>query len=242
MQTPFEDKATLRAVEQYMRDHRWDGLINLGDFLDFRELSSFDRDNARLSKVGAIQNTYDAGNAILDRHVKLIREGNARGRIVLIEGNHEFRVQRHLDEHPEAEGMVEVPVGLKLKERRIEWVPFWSKGELFKLGNAYFGHGTHTGVHHAKKHADVMGTNFFYGHTHDIQSHSRENRGNDKTLEAASLGCLCRYDQSYMRGRPSRWQQGFGVMHMLPDGYFNLYTVRIFKNRFVSPEGKLYCG
>ena len=242
MQVPFEDKRTLRAVEAYMDDHRWDGYINLGDFLDFRELSRFEEGNLRDNKISAIRRSYAAGNAILDRHVDIIRRRNRAARMVLIEGNHEYRIEAYLDKHPEAAGLVEVPVGLRLKERAIDWIPFWSLGKLFRLGNAYFGHGRFTGKYHAAKHADHYGVCFYYGHVHDIMTFPRVQHGNDKTIEAASLGCLCRYDQTYIAGAPTNWQQGFAVFHVLPDGYYQRFIVRIFRHRFVSPEGKVYAG
>jgi hypothetical protein len=37
--------------------------------------------------------------------------------------------------------MIEVPTVLNLAQRRIDWVPSWSKGELFSLGNCSFHHG-----------------------------------------------------------------------------------------------------
>ena len=40
-----------------------------------------------------------------------------------------------------------------------------------------------------------------------------------------------------MRGRPSKWQQGFGVFHFQPNGFFNFFQVRIFKHSFIAPEG-----
>lgn len=242
MQVPFHDRRTLAAVEAYMDDHRWDGYINLGDFLDFRELSSFERENKRENKIAAIRRSYAAGNMVLDRHVDIVRRKNKSAKMVLIEGNHEFRIESYLDRHPEAEGLVEVPVGLKLKERNIEWVPYWSQGRTYRIGNAYFGHGRYTNDHHAAKHARHYGVCFYYGHLHDIQVYTLVQHGPDKTIEAASLGCLCRYDQKYIQGSPTRWQQAFAVFYFFPDGYYQRFIVRIFKHRFISPEGRVYAG
>ena len=242
MQVPFEDKLTMKAVEAYMADHRWDGYINLGDFLDFRELSSFEKENLREDKVGAVARTYRAGNAILDRHVKLVRNKNKNAVMVLIEGNHEYRVERYLDEHPEAQGLIEVEVGLRLKERNIQWIRQWSKGRLFKKGKAYFSHGKYTNKYHAAKMGEVYGVCIYYGHTHDVMEFPRVQMGKDLTLVGKSLGCLCRYDQKYIKGSPTNWQQAIAVFTFFPDGFYTEHTTRIFRHRFVSPEGKTYDG
>lgn len=236
---PYEDRATLRALESYMADHKWDGWIHLGDLIDFNELSRFEAGNNRLDKVGAIQRSYAATAAFLDRHRKLV---GPSARMVYIEGNHEDRITQYLEKNPEGVGMLEVPRALRLKERRIEWVPFWSTGQLFRLGNAYFCHGRATGKNHTGKMLDRYGVCLYMGHLHDIQVTSKARWGDHKTLEAATLGCLCRYDQTYLKGNPTNWMQAFGVFHVFPDGYYQHYTVRIFKSRFVSPEGKVYGG
>lgn len=236
---PYEDKATVRALEAYMSDHQWAGWIQLGDLIDFNEISHFEAGNNRLDKVGAIKKSYSVTADFLDRHRKLI---GPKAKMVYIEGNHEDRITRYLDKNPEGVGSLEVPSSLRLKERGIQWVPFWSKGEVYRKGNAYFAHGRPTGGNHAKKMLELYGVPIYYGHLHDMQVYSKATWGNNKTLEAASLGCLCRYDQTYLQGGPTNWMQGFGVFHFWPDGFYQHFTVRIFKSRFISPEGKEYRG
>lgn len=236
---PYEDKATYRAVESYAKDHKWDGWIQLGDLIDFNELSRFEAGNNRLDKVGAIQKSYKVAGEFLDRWRTIV---GPKARMVYIEGNHEDRITQYLEKNPEGVGMLEAPNALRLSQRKIEWIPFWSQGQLFKLGNAYFCHGRATGLNHTRKMLDKYGVCLYYGHLHDIQLTSKERWGDDKTIEAGSLGCLSRYDQTYLKGNPTNWQQGFGVFHIFPDGFYSHYTVRIFKHRFVSPEGKEYAA
>lgn len=240
MQVPFHDQETMKAVEKFMAAHRWDVYLNLGDFMDFDMISKFNKEALRLLEGRRIQEDYEHGNQILDRHQRIVRENNPNAEFVLLEGNHEERIERLLNRMPQFEGILEVEHGLRLEERGFKWVRCWSKGEVYKLGKAYFSHGQYTNKYHANKMVDQFGVNIFYGHTHDIQSMPKVLRGKDRTIEGSSLGCLCRYDQQYMKGRPSNWQQGFAVMHILPNGFFNLYVVRIFNHRFVGPDGVLY--
>lgn len=239
-QIPFHDERTLAAVERYMADHTWDEYINLGDFMDFNVISHFNKGASRKVENQRILDDYNHANEILDRHQKIIKAKNKKARFTLLEGNHDFRMERYLDENPAAQGMLEVSVGLRLKERGFKYIRCYKEGAVYNIGNAYFHHGLYTNEHHAKKHVDRYGVNLFYGHTHDVQSHSKVILGKDKTLVGQSLGCLCRYDQSYIKGNPTNWQQAFGVFYFLPDGYFDYYVVRIFRHRFVSPEGKTY--
>lgn len=227
------------AVEKYMADHKWDGLLYLGDLMDFDIISSHNKNNLRAVEGRRMSDEYEYGRRFLDRHRKIVGKNT---KMVLLEGNHDYRAEAYVDANPVVEGMFEVENGLGLKERGVEWIRTWSEGKTYNIGNAKFHHGLYTSQYHARKMADVFGTNIFYGHTHDVQAFSREFEGDDKTIVGQSMGCLCEIKQKYMRGKPSKWQQAFGVFHFFPDGFFTYFVVRVFKNRFVSPEGQVYDG
>jgi len=220
-----------------MAAHKWDGYLNLGDFLDFNELSSYVE-----GKPGAVAedvaSTFEAGRTILKRHRKLL----GKSRMVLLQGNHDYRAVSYAEKRPALKQHLDVPINLWLKDMGIEWVESWAKGKLFKLGNAYFTHGRFINKHHACKMVDYYGVNIYFGHTHDVMFFSKVNHGNDKTLEGGSLGCLCRYDLKYMRGAPNNWQQAVTTMFIQPNGNYNLYCSRIFNHKFIAPDGVEYAG
>lgn len=220
-----------------MRDHPWDTIIQVGDFLDFDCISSHNDRNLRAIARKTVQSDYNYGRRILDRWQRLA----PKAKLVIIEGNHEDRVNRYIDANPQMEGMMEVPIGLELQQRGVQWVPYWSQGESYRVGNAFFIHGRYTNEHHAKKHVMRYGVNVFYGHLHDVQCFPLVLQGEDKTIVGQSLGCLCRYDQSYLKGAPTNWQQAFGAFHFYDDGFFTYNVPRIFKHRFYF-EGDVYKG
>lgn len=229
-----EDKRSIAAVEKYIKDAKPDEIICIGDFMDFDCISTHNDRKPRLVEGETIAADYEAGNKVLDRWQKLAP------RIVLLEGNHDYRVERFIDEYPRMAGSLEVEKALKLKERGIKWVRSWSEGELYKIGNASFIHGIYVNDHHAKKHVEAFGTSIFYGHTHDIQLYSKVTAGDNKTIVGQSLGCLCDYNQQYMNGKPNRWQQAFAEFWVRPDGYFNYTVTMIFNHKFIALSGKEY--
>jgi predicted phosphodiesterase len=231
------DLDTWHVVLKYIRDHKWDECVIIGDFLDFNCISSHNDDKLRLVEGQRIKKDYWAGNFILDQLQDAL---GRKTQITLIEGNHEYRMERMIDKLPVLEGWVEVETGLRLDERGIKYIKGWAKGQVYRIGKAGFIHGLYTNDHHAKKTAARYGIPIFYGHTHDVQEYSAELKGDDKTIVGASLGCLCKYNLPYMRGRPSKWQQAIAVFYFRTDGYFNHYICRIFKHSFTSPEGKRY--
>src|SRR5579885_506194 len=228
-----EDIETLSSVQRYVARYKWDEVVQIGDLIDFDCISSHNAHKLRVIEGRRIQKEYDYGNRWLDSWQKAT--GGAEWTI--LEGNHCERVERYIDANPALEGSLEFDKQLQLKQRGIRWVRFWTKGEIYSIGNAHFIHGQHTNKYHAEKTAAEYGVCVFYGHTHDVMCVPKSLRGADKSILGQSLGCLCRYDQPYMRGRPSKWQQAFGVFHFQPDGFFNHYVVNIFDHKFISPEG-----
>ncbi len=241
MQVPYEDKESVAAVEKYMADVRYDEVIILGDFLDLDCISSHNAKNLRAIEGKSIQADYDYANALLDRWQRIVRKRNPDARWVLLEGNHEYRAERYLDEHPQLRGLLEVERGLRLKERGFKWVRCYAKGEVYKLGKAHFHHGLYCGSNHARKMVENFGVNIFYGHTHDVIEWPKTTYGEDSTIIGKSLGCLCG-PQPYMNGRPDNWQQAVTDFFFTDDGFFNHFVSRIFQHRLIAPNGKVYDG
>lgn len=229
------DRLTWNAVRNYIKEHKWDEVVILGDLLDFGFIGSFAKDQLRQISKDSWKKQYDLGNSFLDELQDLVK-----CKVVYISGNHEYRVERVIDKEPMWEGLIEVDKQLHLKERGIPWIDFWKLGKTYSIGKATFGHGLYTSTHHAKKHADAYGSNFFYGHTHDVSLFSKTTRGDNKTFVAQSLGCLCVYNLPYMRGKPSNWQQCITTMFFQDNGFFNCYPSMIFNHKFVSPDGQFY--
>ncbi len=243
MHVPFHDRKTTAAVLEYAADEWWDECVLIGDFLDLNCISTHNTGKPRLVEGQSLGDDYAQGGAVLDAIVKAVRRKNVGCDITYLEGNHEQRVERLLDCNPVLAEVVEVPRGLELKRRGIKWVRSWSRGDVHRIGNAHFHHGLYTNLHHAKKTVEAFGVPIYYGHTHDIQGYSKVLRGRDHTIEGASLGCLCNYEQSYKRGGPDRWQQSISVFQVFPDGYFQRCTTAIFKHRIIGPtNGKVYDG
>ena len=243
LQIPYHDVRSLAAAEKYLLAHRWDGWLQLGDLLDFAELSSHVKGKpGAVSITDNVAKTFEAGRDFLKRHAQIIRKNNVNARLVLLQGNHDFRAVSYAEEHPGLKDHLDVPTNLRLSDLDIEWVPSWEKGKLFRLGNAYFTHGLLTGKYAAARMVDYFGTCIYFGHTHSVEFHPKVRHGDDKTLEGGALGCLCNYNQRYLQGAPTNWQQAVTTLFLQTNGNYNLYVSRIFSHRFVGPDGVLYGG
>lgn len=233
------DRKSLKAVEKYMTDIRIDELLYMGDFMDFPQVSRFVADDPE-TQSESLAADYRVGNAILDRHQKIVRKNNPKAKFTFLMGNHDIRPEKFAVKHPQLKGLVEVEHCLKLKERGMKVVRCYPEGEAHKIGKALFIHGLYTSQNHAKKHVERFGCNIFYGHTHDDQSHSLALWGKGQGVIGQSLGCLCEYEQPYIGKSPKNWCQAVTTFHFRKDGNFNHYVSRIFNHKFTAPNGKTY--
>jgi hypothetical protein len=155
--------------------------------------------------------------------------------IIYIEGNHEDWIkQAMVAKMPEFfHGLEELNLLpdlkalLELDDRNIPLIPV---NELLKIGKIYLTHGLFAGGSHAKKHLDTIKGNIYYFHTHDVQTaHAPSIHG---LIEAASLGCLCRLDAPFLKGKPNNWVHAFGVFEFQKSGNYSFYCPKIFNGQF----------
>lgn len=237
---PEHDERSLSAVMDYIKDQKSVfAVVLLGDLLDLNCISAHNKTNLRAVEKERLRSDYAKTHGFLSRLRGILPRA---AHMVWLEGNHEERIERLINSVPSLEGVLEVETQLDLKALRCDWVRFWSRGESLDIGKATFIHGLYINEMHSKKHVLAWQKNVFYGHTHDVQSYPLVSRGDNHTKVGQSLGCLCKYAQSYMKGRPTKWQQAFGVFYFQPSGHFNYYIPQIFNHTFVGPNGRKYAG
>ncbi len=96
----------LKHAAQYIAAKTPDIIVQLGDWFDMKSLSSYDA--GRLSSHGeSYQADIAAGNAAIKLFEETLKRYSPRGykpRKVITLGNHEERILRHIEAHPELKG------------------------------------------------------------------------------------------------------------------------------------------
>ncbi len=225
-----------KAVCNYAAELQPDYWVDMGDLMEYYEISRHVGSAIRTVTGKTLAKSNAAGNKLLDERLEVL----GHGRYIQLEGNHDKRPEDLINDNPVLEGIVEIESALDFAGRGIDYVKYWSNGDLVKIGKSYFGHGRYVNEFHAKKTVDRYGKNLFYGHTHDIQSFSKVWEGDGETRIGQSLGCMCRYDLDYKKGDPDKWQQAVTTFYWLPNGLFSYFISPIFNGRFVAPNGKEY--
>jgi hypothetical protein len=186
-----------------------------------------DREGLRLAS------DFKESNLLLDK----IQDNS--GRLIYLEGNHEFWLRDAINAQPELEGLINLEPNLRFDERKVE---FHEYNKVYRLGKLAFTHGLYTSQNHAKRHVDNFGCSIVYGHMHDVQLHVKVSPIDveDKHL-GLSLGCLANTNPTWLRNRPNNWVHCLGLGTVRASGNFSIDPV-IICNGEATYAGKTFRG
>lgn len=260
---PTHNEAALRTARMICRDVRPQTIVVGGDNLDMAAFSKFDKDSTHFDSATNLQNALDA----LHTQLALIRGENPDARVVLLEGNHDYRMRRDIlktnskiagvrpANMKESWPVLSLPSLLHLDDLEIEWVGGYPAGEFVYSDTLIFIHGKEarsggsTAELYSKRHPL---TNIVFHHIHRQELHTATDRnGNYRT--ACTFGCLCSTEgavSSYGNGVDDRgnvvkhqenWQNGVGIIDDYGNGNYQ-FTPILIKDGRAHHNGKVYDG
>lgn len=165
--------------------------------------------------------------------------------ITLHEGNHERRFRDAIMVHlPAAYGLravdeMDMPPALSpqrllgLHKLGIEWVEHYPSDEHWLNDNLKIVHGDVARKGPGKTAGAVAkdsDTSVVFGHSHrlELASWTRHLRGERRTVQACSIGCLCRTDGVVPGAKANyQWQNGCALVDYDEDGGFSICPVRM---------------
>jgi len=239
---PFHDAKAVSILQQYQKAYKPDVFVINGDLCDMYSASKFSKSPERKLNLSS---ELMACNQVLDDLIKYV----PKAKKVLIEGNHEYRLQQFVWDNPSLAGLDSLDIKnlLDLDKRDIKIVraegDYWKGTDAYKVGDVVILHGDNRldgasyskfSGYSAKNTMFNMSENIVMGHTHRgaIVYH----KSPSKTYFGAEGGCLCQ-----MTGNAD-WQQGFLTMELDDKNKAqNIRFHRIEKGRMYE-DGKLYRG
>ncbi len=244
-QAPYHDPDLHRLFCQWLAANRPDEGVELGDLLDFPDISRHPKDP---DNIASANDCLQAGYEILRDYVVASPQTNWS----YIPGNHDIRLRDFVINHaPELHGLKRVDTEqergqivhalehlLRLDELGMQWIDSHGPYEESQITLS-----KHLAVRHgwvvrqgsgasALKTLEQTGFSILVGHTHrqSLVHHTiHDINGQATTLLAAEVGCLCRLDNKVVNGNrfPSYtvlpdWQPGFCTATIWPDGKFRI--------------------
>jgi hypothetical protein len=251
---PFHDEVAIDIQFQILayleKAYGVDEIIHLGDYLDLPTMGKYAQEEMFAHTV---QPAINYGHNLLAKQ----RATCPTAKIVLLEGNHDCRMQKYVvmnamaskgikraNAVPEDWPVMSLPHLLRLEDLNVDYVGAYPAGEYWLTKNLKAIHGTtvRSGGSTASSYVNAnphISTVFGHAHRQELQYKTVADKDGPIRSVSASPGCLCRVDgavPSYGggvndQGRPvthwENWQQGVMVGWIRPDGQFTLQPIHI---------------
>jgi hypothetical protein len=227
----------LRAAGNYIVDKRPDVVIHLGDHWDMHSLSSYDRGTKR-AEGARYQEDIDAGLAGMVELLKPLHELRAKQkqqkiklwkpRMVFLLGNHEQRIERHVNANPEFEGKLGYH-DLKLKELGWEVHEFREPVEINGVYYAHYFYNPMTGrAYGGRIHTRLqnLGFSFTMGHQQGLETAIKP-LNNGKTIRGLVAGSFYQHQEEYKGPQANDHWQGCIYKHEVRDGNYDIMELSL---------------
>tara|TARA_R100000664_G_C2759984_1_gene150589 strand:- start:12763 stop:13524 length:762 start_codon:yes stop_codon:yes gene_type:complete len=228
---PIEDKKAVSVVLKAIKIVKPTLFINLGDVGEWASVSPWKWKRKKKPPVEYQLPIIDREIIEVNRRIDIFDEALDEVKCkkkIICAGNHDEWLDSFVGEHPYLSDYT-FKEACGWKERGYKYYSF---NHPVKIGKLTFIHGAYTTQYHAKKHLDSYGENIIYGHTHDIQRHTKTDLGGTKA--AWSLGCLkdmSPQKNKWLRGRLHNWNHAFAIIDWFRGGNFKVEVNEIINGK-----------
>lgn len=205
---PYHDLDALTVAIEYGKKEKVDGVLLLGDIVDFYQLSTFSKDPLMRRPIEELNDTKKV--------LGYIRKQLNPKRFLYKAGNHEQRLEWFLMKRaPELFDLpcITLPELLDFDNYGVQHIPALNvlrRGHLTLIHGHETGRGLMSPVNPARGMYMKAKGCVLSGHEHRTSDHT-ENTIMDEVITCWSIGCLCERKPAY---RPiNNWNHGFAILH-----------------------------
>lgn len=202
---PYENHQHVRLFLKVAKALKPDYFVNLGDSIDFWQLSKFSKDPLRKNMIhddldDFKKHLYEMDKALGDNCQK-----------IFLGGNHEARIEHYIRERcPEITKLVtSVRSYCGFDDLGWSYIPY---GKIYKLGTVHYIHGDLIGINSGIAMLRKYGVNVVHGHDH--RGSVRWFQNLEKNIFCMSCGHLSdQSQQEYLKYGIADWASGFGIIY-----------------------------
>lgn len=222
----------LTALGNYTVDKKPDVIIHLGDHFDMPSLSSYDR-GTKKAEGKTYQQDIDAGIRGMKAFLAPINDYNAKRRknkekqykprMVFCIGNHEQRIERHVNANPELFGKCSYE-DFKLKEMGWEVYDFLEMVEIDGITYSHYFANPNTGRPWggmARTKLNNIGFSFTMGHQQG-KDLAEKHLANGQALRACVVGSFYQHDEEYKGYQGNHHFRGCIYKHEVANGDYGI--------------------
>lgn len=219
-----DDLLRFDALINYIKKNKKNigAVVFIGDLISNDCLSHFDKNKKKLMEGRRYKKQIDKMNEFLNKYLLEVKLPT-----FYVAGNHEYRIDSHLEVNPTFDGILNIPVILDLEKRGITWVPYKTYLEIDNILFTHIpigGNGKPMGGENLeKKILRSFQKSIVYGHTHRlITDHIRRFGG--EVIRALNIGCFFEEAHDYEEGSVENHWKGIVLISPSGDGDFDFET------------------
>lgn len=226
------DLSYLDWIGKYIVRKRPDVIVNGGDFADMESLSSYDK-GKRTAEGKRVQADIDAainGMEILLKPLRELQEQQRKDgeevyspRLVLTLGNHENRIDRHVDANPELHGFLSIE-SLRYEEFGWEVIPFLTPIVIDGVAYCHYFPNNMTGKPlggSALNMLKTVGTSFTQGHKQTLDVATRFLPADGRQQWGIVAGACYTHEEDYKGVQGNHHWRGVIVKHNVKNGSYD---------------------
>ena len=231
----------LNALGNYIVERKPDVIIQIGDFADMHSLSSYDlgKKSGEGARYEADIDAAKKGMEVLlgpirryNNSKRFQRKAQYRPRMVLTLGNHEQRIERHVNSYPVLDGRLSY-ADLGFEECGWEVYPFLETVEIDGiLYSHYFPRNaqgrvvqTFRGAPNARLQVQREGQSCSSGHLQGLDFHVQQRR--DRRDYGLIAGSFYLHEEDYLSPQGTAYWRGVIYKHEVHDGNYDAMFVSI---------------
>jgi hypothetical protein len=227
----------LRAAGNYIVEKQPDTIIHLGDHFDMHSLSSYDKGTKNAEGARYQEDIY-AGLAGMEAFMGPLNKLRAKQkrnkvrqynpRMVFLLGNHENRIERHVNANPELEGKLGYK-DLKLEKFGWEVHEFRKPVQIDGVWYAHYFYNPMTGRSYGGRiHTRLqnLGFSFTMGHQQGLETAIKP-LNNGKTIRGLVAGSFYQHDEGYKGPQGNDHWRGCIYKHEVKDGNYDIMELSL---------------
>ena len=220
-------------IGKYIRDHKTDYVIHIGDFGSFDSLSFF---QANDTQQGKLKDAFMVDILSMRKAMKLLNKGMGAYDVPkhCTIGNHEIRVHRFEERIPEIEGIMKTELYKSFHDNGWTTTEY---GEIFFISGVGFTHCPKNimGKEYGGKNAEIQIANdslhdLVFGHTHKDRDWKATKIGDKKFIRVVNVGCALpmNHVEQYAKLNMTGWS--YGIVEL------SIWDNHIQEKKFVSMD------
>ncbi len=222
----------LRWIGEYIARKQPSTIIHLGDFCDFESLSQYDKGKrtAEGKRVQAdIEASIEGMKTLLQPLRDLQYKQSAAGeevyfpRMIMLLGNHENRLTRHVDANPELHGFLNMDA-LQYEKFGWEVIPFLTPTRVDGIAYCHYFPNVMTGralTGTAQNMLKTIGESFTMGHRQTLDVSTRFLPASGQQQWGLICGAAYTHDEEYKGVQGNHHWRGIVVKHRVKDGSYD---------------------